>query len=201
MDLKRRKAMSKLIIHLREEPRSICAVLDGLRCLTQYSLTGKATIDPRVLRGLLHYLETYAARLHHPKEDLYLFTAMRQFGPRVESVIAGLEREHAGGERALRDLDHCLARCEITNDRRFTAFANAVEDYARDYLLHMKKEEDEIFPLALELLTAEDWKTIDSACRADHDPFIAAQEKRDLKEALDRVVQLAPSPIGVAATR
>lgn len=190
--------MSKLIDTLREEHRSICAVLEGLRCLAQHSLTGQATVDPRVFRGLLHYLETYAGRLHHPKEDQYLFTAMRQFGPRAEAVIVGLEREHAGGERALRDLDHCLARCEIANQKRFAPFANAVEDYARDYLRHIQKEEEEIFPLAIELLTPADWEAIDNACRDNVDPFIAAQEKRDLKEILDRVVSLAPPPVGGA---
>lgn len=189
--------MPKVLDIIREEHRSIYAVLDGLRCLAQYSFTGKGTIDPRVFRGMLHYLETYAARLHHPKEDRYLFAAMRQFGPKTEAVIARLERDHAGGERALRDLDHCLARCEAANEKRFAAFANAVEDYARDYLLHMKKEEEEVFPLALKLLTAADWAVIDKAYSDDHDPFISAQEKRDLKEILDRVVKLAPPSIGL----
>lgn len=191
--------MSKLIDTLREEHRSICAVLDGLRCLSQYNLTGATTIDPRVFRGLLHYLETYAGRLHHPKEDQYLFTAMRQFGPRAEKVIAALERDHAGGENALRDLDHCLARCELANEKRFASFANAVADYARDYILHMKKEEEEIFPLALELLTPADWEAIDSAYRANTDPFITAQEVRDLKDILARVEAIAPPPIGFAS--
>lgn len=188
--------MSKVLDIIRDEHRSIYAVLDGLRCLAQHNFTGKATVDPKVFRAMLHYLEIYAERLHHPKEDQYLFAAIRQFGPQAEAVIARFERDHAGGETALRNLDYCLARCEAAGEKRFAAFANAVEDFVPDYLQHMKKEEEEVFPLALKLLSPGDWAVIDSAYEEDHDPFITAQEKRDLKEILDGVVQFAPPPIG-----
>ena len=194
-------AMPKVLDIIRDEHRSIYAVLDGLRYLARHSLTGKLAVDPKVFRAMLHYLETYAERLHHPKEDRYLFAAMRQFGPQTEAVIAGLERDHAGGERALRDLDHCLARCEAAGEKRFAAFANAVEEFVRDYLLHMKKEEEEVFPLALKLLSPGDWAVIDKAYGENHDPFIAAQEKRDLGEIFDRIVRLAPPPVGVGDER
>jgi len=197
----RPNVMSKVLDIIRDEHRSIYAVLDGLRYLARHSLTGKLTVDPKVFRLMLHYLETYAERLHHPKEDRYLFAAMRQFGPQTEAVIAGLERDHAGGERALRDLDHCLARCEAAGEKRFAAFANAVEEFVRDYLLHMKKEEEEVFPLALKLLSPGDWAVIDRAYGENHDPFIAAQEKRDLGEIFDRIVRLAPPPVGVGDER
>jgi len=190
-------AMPKVLDIIRDEHRSIFAVLDGLRYLARHSLSGKLVIDPKVFRAMLHYLETYAERLHHPKEDHYLFAAMRQFGPQTEAVIAGLERDHAGGERALRDLDHCLARCEAAGEKRYAPFANAVEEFVRDYLLHMKKEEEEVFPLALKLLSHGDWAVIDKAYGENHDPFIAEQEKKDLSELLDRIVRLAPPPIGV----
>jgi hemerythrin-like domain-containing protein len=189
--------MPKVLNIIRDEHRSIYAVLDGLRYLVRHNLTSETTIDAKVFRAMLHYLEIYAERLHHPKEDQYLFAAMRQYGPQAEAAIAGLERDHAGGERALRDLDHCLARCEGEGETRFAAFAVAVEEYVRDYLIHMKKEEEEVFPLALKLLSPGDWAMIDGAYVNDHDPFITEQGKRDLREILDRIVNLAPPPIGV----
>jgi len=190
-------AMSQVLDTIREEHRSIYAVLDGLRYLARRNRAGDATVDPKIFRAMLHYLETYAERLHHPKEDQYLFAAMRQFGPQAEAVIKRLERDHAGGERALRELDHCLARGEIAGETRFAAFANAVEEFVRDYIEHMKKEEDDVFPLALKLLTPGDWAVIDAAYGDQHDPYIAEQEKRDLREILERIVRLAPPPVGV----
>jgi hemerythrin-like domain-containing protein len=182
-------AMPKVLDIIRDEHRSICAVLDGLRYLARHNLTARLTIDPKVFRAMLNYLETYAERLHHPKEE-HLFAAMRRFGPQAKSVISGLERDHAGGERALRDLEQCLARCEAAGEARFAAFANAVEEFVRDYLQHMKKEEDEVFPVALKLLTPGDWAAIDIAYGEDYDPHIAAQEKRDVRRILDHIARL-----------
>lgn len=178
--------MPKVLDIIQDEHRAIRSVLDSLQRLAQDTLTGKADGEAKVFRAMLHYLETYAERLHHPKEDEYLFAAIRQFGPRGESVVARLERDHAGGERTLRDLDHCLARCEDAGEKRLTAFVNAVEDFVRDYRLHMKTEEDEVFPLALSLLDPKDWAVIDLAYEESRDPFIAAQEARDLAAILER---------------
>ena len=189
--------MSKVLDTIRDEHRSIYAVLDGLRYLARRNLAGNTKVDPKLFRAMLHYLETYAERLHHPKEDQYLFAAMRQFGPQADAVIDRLERDHAGGERALRDLDHCLARCELAGETRFAAFANAVEEFVRDYIEHMHKEETEVFPLAIKLLTPEDWAVIDAAYGNAHDPFISKEEKRDLSDILDHIVRLAPPPVGV----
>lgn len=193
--------MSKVLDIIRSEHRSILAVLDALRTLARDAYTGRTNVDPKVFRAMLHYLEVFAERYHHPKEDQYLFAAMKQYGPRVEAVIAGLEREHAGGERALRDLDHCLARCEEAGEKRYAAFALAVEDYARGYLQHMRKEEEEVFPLALELLTPADWDVIDRAFAENRDPLTGMRERQDQAEIIERIVRLAPPPIGVATGR
>lgn len=188
--------MSRVLDIIRNEHRSIRIVLDGLLYLANNARSGGSSVDARVFRAMLHYLETYAERLHHPKEDRYLFAAMRQYGPRAESVVAGLETEHATGERALRDLDHCLARCEEDGAKALPAFAKAVEDFVRGYLLHMKKEEDEVFPLALELLGPADWAVIDRAFEENHDPLAGAADAQDLKQALNRIVKLASAPGG-----
>lgn len=190
--------MSKVLDIIRNEHRSIRIVLDGLLYLAQNAKSGGSAVDARVFRALLHYLETYAERLHHPKEDQYLFAAMRQYGPKVDSVIADLEQEHAMGERALRDLDHFLARCEETGGKALPAFAKAVENFVHGYLLHMKKEEEAIFPLALDLLSPADWAVIDRAFEENHDPLADTRDARDLKQALNRIVKLATAPGGNA---
>jgi hemerythrin-like domain-containing protein len=189
--------MSKVLDIIRDEHRSIRAVLDGLGYLAHKSLTGKSRVDPRAFRAMLHYLETYAERMHHPKEDLYLFSALRQFGPKIEALVDSLESDHAGGERALRDLDHCLARCEESGENHYVPFALAVEDFVQGYLLHMRREEEEVFPLALQLLGPGDWAVIDRAFAENRDPVAAIREKRNMEEFLDRIVNLAPPPIGV----
>ena len=187
--------MPKVLDVIRDEHRSIRIVLDSLRYLAQSAISGKTKVDAAVFRAMLHYLETYAERLHHPKEDQYLFAAMRQYGPQAEAVVAGLEREHASGERALRDLDHCLARCEETGEKGLPAFSKAVQDFVQSYLLHIRKEEEEVFPLALKLLGPADWAVIDRAFEETQDPLAAVHEVKNLGDIFDRITKLAaPSP-------
>lgn len=190
--------MSKVLDIIRNEHRSIRIVLDGLIYLAHNARSGGSAVDARVFRALLHYLETYAERLHHPKEDQYLFSAMRQYGQRAEKVVADLEREHASGERSLRDLDHFLARCEEDGAKALPVFAKAVEDFVHGYLLHMKKEEEVVFPLALELLGPADWAVIDRAFEENRDPLADTRETDDLKQVLNRIVKLAITPGGNA---
>lgn len=190
--------MPKVLDIIRNEHRSIRVVLDGLLYLAENAKRGSTAVDARVFRALLHYLETYAERLHHPKEDQYLFAAMRQYGPRAEAIVADLEREHAGGERALRDLDHFLARCEEQGAKGLPSFAKALESFVHGYLLHMTKEEDTVFPLALELLGPADWAVIDRAFEENHDPLADTRDAQDLKQTLNRIVKLASAPGGSA---
>ena len=190
--------MSKVLDTIRAEHRSIYVVLDALRNLSQRALAGKSKVDPRAFRAMLHYLEIFAERLHHPKEDQYLFAAMKQYGPEAEAVVADLERDHQAGERALRELDYTLARCEEAGEVRYAAFAHAVDDYAQDYLEHMTREEQEVFPLAVKLLSPGDWEVIDRAFAQNRDPLADMHDARSQRDIIDRIVRLSPPPVGVA---
>jgi hypothetical protein len=125
-------------------------------------------------------------------------TPLRRRGAGAEALIAGLEREHADGGRALDGLKQSYARLEAAGDAGLPAFARAVEDFARAYFDHMRKEEEEqLFPLAEKLFTREDWSAIDRAFEENRDPLAAARDTRDFEKLFDRIVNLAPPPIGV----
>jgi hypothetical protein len=60
----------------------------------------------------------------------------------------------------------------------------------------MRKEEQQLLPLAERHLTAQDWKEIDAAFAANTDP-IAGLAERDLQQLFSRIASLAPAPIGL----
>jgi hemerythrin-like domain-containing protein len=157
----------------------------------------KAKIDPRVFRAMLYYLDTFSERMHHPKEDNYLFKAMRERSAEAGTHIADLEEDHARGEDALRRLAQCLVRYEEGGEREFPGFEREVENFVRNYRDHMHKEESIVFPLAERLLTALDWQAIDRAFEENRDPLAADRDTRDFEKLFDRIVNLAPPPIGV----
>jgi len=189
--------MHKVLSTIRDEHRSIAAILHGMEYLIREVRTRKAEVDVRVFRAMLYYLDTFSERMHHPKEDRYLFSAMRKRGAGTNALIEGLEKEHAGGEQALRQLEQYLLRYEEGGDKEFPAFAGAVEQFVQGYWDHMRKEEDEVIPLAEKLLTADDWMEMDRAFEENRDPLAAERDTRDFQKLFTRIVNLAPPPIGV----
>jgi hemerythrin-like domain-containing protein len=189
--------MAKTLDIIRDEHRSIAAILHGMEYLVDRIRARKAKINPRVFRAMIYYLDTFSERMHHPKEDRFLFSALRSRGGEAATAVADLEREHAAGGNALRRLEQCLVRYEEGGDREFQAFADAVAKFVREYRDHMHKEESIVFPMAERLLNAQDWQAIDRAFAENRDPLAADRDTRDFEKLFDRIVNLAPPPIGV----
>jgi len=189
--------MSKALHIIRDEHRSIAAILHGMEYLVTKIREGREKINPRVFRAMIYYLDTFSERAHHPKEDRFLFSALRNRGPEAQAVVADLEKEHAQGGEALRRLEQCLIRYEEGGEREFPAFAQAVERFVQDYHAHMRKEEDIAFPMAERLLDARDWEAIDRAFEENRDPLASERGTRDFERLFGRIVSIAPPPIGV----
>lgn len=189
--------MAKTLNIIRDEHRSISAILHGMEYLVDRVRTRKAKIDPRVFSAMIYYLDTFSERMHHPKEDRYLFKAMRSRGGEAAAVVADLEKEHAAGGEALKRLEQSLVRYEEGGDKEFPAFAEAVAKFVHGYRDHMQKEESVVFPLAQRILSTADWQAIDRAFEENRDPLAAQRDSRDFEKLFDRIVNLAPPPIGI----
>ncbi len=189
--------MPKALNIIRDEHRSIAAVLHGMQHLVRQIRERKAKIDSRVFRAMLYYLGTFSERMHHPKEDRFLFGPLRRRGAGADALIAELEGEHASGAQSLRRVEQCLIRYEEGGDKEFTEFAQEVDRFALGYWDHMRKEEERVFPLAEKMLTAGDWAAIDRAFEENLDPLASERDERDFRKLFSRIVSLAPPPIGV----
>ena len=182
--------MSKALSIIRDEHRSIAAIMHGMDYLVSKMRAGRAAIDPRVFRAMIYYLDTFSERVHHPKEDRYLFSAMRNRGAEAQAVVADLEREHAMGGDALRHLEQCLVRYEEGGAKEFPAFARAVDKFVQEYHAHMRKEEDVAFPMAERLLDAADWRAIDRAFEENRDPLAVERDEKDDQKRFERAINL-----------
>ena len=189
--------MSKALSIIQDEHRSISAVLHGMEYLVREIRTRKKKIDPRVFHAMLYYLDTFAERMHHPKEDQYLFGILRQRSGEASALITELEKEHAGGLDSLRRLAQAMIHYEEGGEKEFPAFECQVSNFVEGYRNHMRKEEEQLFPLARRLFTASDWTMIDSAFEENRDPLVDQRDNRDFQKLFDRIVNLAPPPIGV----
>ena len=66
---------------IEDEHRSLAAVLHGLLYLVREIRLRNAKPDFELLGAMLHYIDAFPERFHHPKEDAYLFRHLRERDP------------------------------------------------------------------------------------------------------------------------
>lgn len=187
------------IIH--DEHRSLAAVVHGLRYLVRESQTKNTRPDFRVLWAMISYLEEFPEKLHHPKENAYLFVRLRQRTHDADTVLAELERQHSAGVQHVRDLELALGHYEAGIADGLEKFSAAVEKFGDEILKHMALEESILIPMARKHLTAEDWVEIGAAFSENGDPRFDAAADHECRDLFSRIVNLAPPPIGVGPAR
>jgi hemerythrin-like domain-containing protein len=186
----------KPLRRLYDEHESISAVLHALQYLVREVARGK-TVDTRVFRQILYYLDVFPERFHHPKEDALLFKAVRARTHEADEVIARLERQHERGADAIRELEQSLLRWEAGGTPERDAFVHAATEFVARYAEHMRIEEDELMPLARRTLDDAEWAEVESAFEASRDPLHGVGADADPQEMFRRVLYLAPPPIGL----
>ena len=149
------------------------------------------------LASLLDYIDSYVDRVHHPKEDEYLFRLLRQRDPAAVADIERLEREHRDGPRfrdQLRQRAQAAARGEATDAKELAASVTGFTEHLR---AHMRLEETRVMPAARKALSAQDWQEIDAAFADNDDPLFGPQVRTEFAELKARIVALAPEPVGL----
>jgi branched-chain amino acid transport system ATP-binding protein len=186
----------KAIAIIQDEHRAITAVIEGLRQLVAGIAAGRMAPDHTLLAALLHYIEQFPERLHHPKEDDYLFARLRRRRPDAAPLLDGLHREHAIGRARLVEIKAMSERYRA-DPAALTPFHEGVERYAHFHWLHMRKEEDEVLPLAAEALLQEDWDAIDAAFSSNTDPVVGDPARKAFRELFRHLAAIMPPPLGV----
>ena len=190
--------MNRAIRILRDEHRSLAAVLHGLRHLAKASQDAHARPRFEVFRAMLRYIDEFPERLHHPKEDAYLFERLAARAPETAALIESLRAEHLESPQRVRQVERALDEYERCWPLWSGPFIAVVEDYAEFHRRHMQREELEVLPAAERALTAGDWRAIEEAFAGNEDP-IADLREQDLAQLYTRIVSIAPAPIGLGA--
>lgn len=190
--------VSLRIIH--DEHAALSAVLQSLRMMVRRGPGDGPEQFFDVLRAMLFYIDEFPERLHHTKETELLFPPVRARAPHLHEALDRLDRDHAHGEAAVRELQHLLLAWELLGDSRREVFELAVARYLDFYLEHMKLEETVILPEAERVLSAQDWLALDEAFATNCDPLTGKYSRDPVYDRLfTRIVMRAPAPIGVGA--
>ena len=183
------------IIH--DEHRSMMAVIHGLQFLVREIRAKAAAPDFKLFWAMIYYMDAFPERLHHPKENMYLFARLRERTGEADEVIDELEREHREGGLQVRALEQALGYFEAGKPDGLEVFAAASEKFSDEVRNHIDLEERILLPLAKRHLTAEDWVVIGDAFGENGDPRFGAEPDNEFRHLFSRIVNLAPPPIGV----
>ena len=189
--------MTQAVRILREEHRSLSAVINSLEQLARQARDGSVKPDFAVFRAMIYYIDAFPERLHHPKEDEQLFARLLARTPQAKGMVDELHAEHVKGGEMIRELERSVLAFEQNWPQGAEAFAEGVAAYAQFHRTHMRTEEQQVLPLAERVLTREDWQAIAAAFAANTDPLSGAPTDKGFGELLSRIVATAPEPIGL----
>jgi len=188
-------APARAIGIIRDEHRSLAAVLHAWMHALAAARQADATPDLRVMRGIVHYVRSFPVALHHPKEEEHLFERLRSRTSAVNPELEELERQHERDRALVDELAGLVERLANPADvlaRRdaVAALEAAVSHYATFLWDHMGREEGVILPAAQRHLRPEDWKAIDAAFAENGDPRFGGETDREYRHLFSRIVNL-----------
>jgi len=178
------------VIHA--EHRALGTVVAALQRLLGDLQQGLVEPDYRLLAAMLYYIESFPERQHHPKEDQYLFKALRARTREGSAVLDELQGEHIRTGQLIAYLAQTLVRYEGGAPDGLSAFAAAVDAYAALLGDHMRKEEGVILPLADAHLTESDWAGIAAAFTENRDPLFGEDAGQEMRRLRRRIASLVP---------
>ncbi|HYN60826.1 MAG TPA: hemerythrin domain-containing protein [Rubrivivax sp.] len=187
------------IIH--EEHVALSAMLRSILLLLAQHRRQGTLPDFAALRAMLFYVDEFPEKRHHLKESELLFPRLRARTASVGEALDRLDREHAQGERSIRDLQHALLGFEMMGEARRESFERAAQQYVDFYLAHMSLEESQILPLAEQVLTEQDWTELNAAFASNRDPLTGHAPEDEYRALFSRIVNAVPAPIGLGEAR
>lgn len=189
--------MQQALSVVREEHRALGAVLDALYHICRDLKERQQRPDFVLLWAMLTYISRFPERVHHPKEDAFLFRLLRLRDPHCGALIERLEAQHREGALAIEGLLQLLADFQENTADGPGDFCAAVERFCEFQWKHMRLEEEEVFSAAEKHLTEADWQSIETAFAANDDPLLNVESRKDFDELFRKIVNLAPPPYGL----
>jgi hemerythrin-like domain-containing protein len=182
---------------IRDEHAALAAVLSSMLQMMERDPLEHPERFFDVLRAMLFYIDEFPERRHHPKESDLLFPKVARLAPHLALVIRRLEDDHLQGEWRVRELQHLLLAWELLGDSRREPFQRTAREYVAFYMKHMRTEEVDILPAAVELLSDADWAQLDEAFQQHGDPIATGSHDPVYDRLFTRIVMRTPAPIGV----
>jgi nucleotide-binding universal stress UspA family protein/hemerythrin-like domain-containing protein len=183
--------MDSAIAIIQNEHRSLAAVMHAMQHLVREQRAGRGSVEPALLEAMLTYILEIPVKLHHPKEETYLFAHLAVRTDAANAAIAELSAQHRDEPGLIAALKAGITAWESGTEQGFEQLGQAVDRYAEQLWTHMNLEEKVIIPLAREHLTERDWLEIDRAFSENGDPRFDENVDSEYKKLFSRIMNWA----------
>jgi hemerythrin-like domain-containing protein len=148
---------------LKNEHRVIEQVLNCLEKMANRCLA-RGSLDKDSARKVIDFLENFAHRYHHGKEERCLFPLLEARGiPRDHGPIGVMIHEHEHGRQHIEGMIESLSRGGQDERQSQVQFVEHARAYIRLVREHIWKEDNHLFPMAERVLTDEELSYLESS--------------------------------------
>jgi hemerythrin-like domain-containing protein len=172
---------------LKHQHRVIENVLRCLEVGTRPATGG--SIETGSLRECVDFFRRYADAIHHHLEEEHLFPALERHGiPRRGGPIGVMLDEHVRGRACIAALEAAISDVEEETPGAQTRLADAARDYVDLLTAHIRKEDEVLFEIAREVLTAEDAESLTNSFHAAeaHNAAVATELEERARSLCER---------------
>lgn len=179
---------------IRSEHLSLETVVEALRRIIAEVATQHAEANFALFSAALYYFDDFPERCHHPKEDEFLFKALRRRTTALNEELDELQAEHIRSAHMVTYLNRALVHYQGGAPEGLQDFRAGVDAYATLLSGHMRREE-QLLASAQEYLIEDDWVQIAEAFKANVDPLFCDQRSVDYGRLYSRIVTLLPAKL------
>ena len=183
---------------IKQEHAAVAGVLKAIQDLVESGPRDQPAEFFDEVAAMLFYVDEFPERCHHPTESNLLFPMLLKVAPELRGMVHQLEMDHVAGESRVRKLQHQLLAWRLLGEERRTQFVDALAEYVRFYLKHMRLEETELLPL-LPGLTPDQRAQLDAAFEAAMDPLVGGKTHAAYDGLLDTIRRRLGTPAGASA--
>lgn len=130
-----------------------------------------------LLADIMHYFVNYPDLYHHPLED-QLFAVMKKKSPAIAAKVDQVYSEHVQMGEAAEGL---LERTTEMQGNAMTPREKVIgefRDYVTLYRNHIRREEQELLPVAGRTLDVNDWGSLEKRFATSTDPLFGQMLQR-----------------------
>ncbi|MGB0684217.1 MAG: hemerythrin domain-containing protein [Magnetovibrionaceae bacterium] len=185
--------MDNAIKIIREEHAAIGRILACLEDVAESLVFEGGQGSLELMSSCLCYMRLFPEELHHPKEERYLFAALKRRTRSADLILRRLQAQHVVASERTTRIESLMWSLADGSGRMTEAAAQTLRGTVQDYVAfqrdHIDEEERLVLPLAREVLHASDWREISKAFQRNRDPLFGDNRDEPFQALHDHILR------------